>query len=97
MNKYDLIDTLRKETNLTKSKSEQVVELFFYEMPNALANGYRMEIRSFCSILRRYLARLTKFWPSLTRYVRWPNCICNVSTGCSSGEATTILLPWKGP
>ena len=29
MTKSDLIDTLRKETTLSKSKSEQVIELFF--------------------------------------------------------------------
>ena len=50
MNKYDLIETLRKETNLTKVQAEQVVELFFDEMSKALAAGDRVEIRSFCSI-----------------------------------------------
>ncbi len=50
MNKTDLIDTLRKETGLSKSKSEQVVELFFDKMSNALASGDRVEIRGFCSI-----------------------------------------------
>ncbi len=50
MNKYDLIETLRKETNLTKAQAEQVVELFFDEMSKALAAGDRVEIRSFCSI-----------------------------------------------
>ena len=50
MTKTDLIDTLRKETNLTKSKSTQVVELFFDEMSNALAVGDRVEIRGLCSI-----------------------------------------------
>jgi integration host factor subunit beta len=50
MNKTDLIDTLRKETGLSKSKSEQVVELFFNTMSNALASGDRVEMRGFCSI-----------------------------------------------
>ena len=50
MNKYDLIQTLRKETGLTKAQAEQVVELFFDEMSNALAAGDRVEIRGFCSI-----------------------------------------------
>jgi nucleoid DNA-binding protein len=45
MNKSTLIETLRKETNLTKSKSEEVVELFFDEMSNALTNGDRVQIR----------------------------------------------------
>ena len=50
MTKSDLIETLRKEANLTKSKSEQVVELLFDEMSNALAAGDRVQIRGFCSI-----------------------------------------------
>ena len=50
MNKTQLIDTLRKETSLSKSKSKQVVELFFNEMSNALATGDRVEIRDLCSI-----------------------------------------------
>ena len=55
MNKTDLIDTLRKETNLTKVQAIQVVELFFGEMSNALAAGDRVEIRGFCSFhVREY-------------------------------------------
>ena len=50
MNKYDLIETLRKETNLTKVQAEQVVDLFFDEMSKALAAGDRVEIRGLCSI-----------------------------------------------
>ena len=50
MNKSILIETLRKETNLTKAQAEQVVELFFDEMSKALAAGDRVEIRGFCSI-----------------------------------------------
>jgi integration host factor subunit beta len=50
MNKSDLVEVLTKETGLTKGKAERVVELFFGEMSNALANGDRVEIRGFCSI-----------------------------------------------
>ena len=50
MNKSDLIEILRKETDLSKAKCEQVVELFFDEMSNALTLGIRVEIRDFCSI-----------------------------------------------
>ena len=45
MNKSTLIDTLRRETKLTKTQAEQVVELFFDEMSNALTNGDRVQIR----------------------------------------------------
>ena len=50
MNKTDLIDSLRKETRLSKSKSEQVVDLMFDKMTEALAVGDRVEIRGLCSI-----------------------------------------------
>jgi integration host factor subunit beta len=50
MNKSDLVEALKKETGLTKGKAEQVVELFFGEMSDALANGERVEIRGLCSI-----------------------------------------------
>ncbi len=49
MNKLDLIIALANETNLTKSEAEAVVNLFFNEMSNALANGDRVEIRGLCS------------------------------------------------
>ena len=50
MTKSDLIETLHKETDLSRSKAEQVVELFFDEMSKALAAGERVEIRDLCSI-----------------------------------------------
>ena len=45
MNKSDLIEALSKDTNLTKAQAEQVIELFFDEMSEALAAGDRVEIR----------------------------------------------------
>jgi integration host factor subunit beta len=50
MTKTQLIDTLRKETNLSRTKAREVVELFFDEMSDALASGDRVEIRKLCSI-----------------------------------------------
>ena len=49
MNKLDLIKTLKAEAGLTKSEAMVVVNLFFDEMANALANGDRVEIRGLCS------------------------------------------------
>ena len=49
MNKMELIDTLRFETEITKSEATAVVDLFFSEMANALAKGDRVEIRGLCS------------------------------------------------
>jgi len=50
MTKTELIEALRKETGLTKTKATEVVELLFDEMSNALAAGDRVEIRGLCSI-----------------------------------------------
>jgi integration host factor subunit beta len=49
MNKLDLIEELRNKTELSTSEARSVVNLFFDEMSNALANGDRVEIRGFCS------------------------------------------------
>ncbi len=64
MNKLDLVEALRKETGLTKAKAAQVVDVFFGEMSNALANGDRVETRGLCSIYvkeyKAYVARNPK-------------------------------------
>ena len=39
MNKLDLIEALKTETELTKNEATAVVNIFFDEMANALANG----------------------------------------------------------
>jgi integration host factor subunit beta len=49
MNKLGLMDELKKKAELTKSEARKVVDLFFDEMSNALANGDRVEIRGLCS------------------------------------------------
>ena len=49
MNKAELVEALRKETGLTRVKAEEVVELFFDQMSDALARGDRVEIRGLCS------------------------------------------------
>ena len=45
MNKSDLVEALSKNEGLTKSKAEDVVDLVFDEMTNALADRDRVEIR----------------------------------------------------
>ena len=45
MNKVDLIEAVKKEAELTKNEAVAVVNLFFNEMGDALANGDRVEIR----------------------------------------------------
>ena len=50
MNKGDLIEALKQNNGFTREKAEQVINLFFGEMTNALVNGERIEIRGFGSI-----------------------------------------------
>ena len=57
MNKLDLTVALKNETELTKSEAAAVVDLFFNEMANALAEGGRVEIRGLCSFyVKKYKA-----------------------------------------
>ena len=57
MNKLDLTAALKNETELTKSEAATVVNLFFNEMANALADGDRVEIRGLCSFyVKKYTA-----------------------------------------
>jgi integration host factor subunit beta len=72
MSKTDLIDALRKETGLSKSKSEQVVELFFDEMSKALAAGDRVEIRGLFSIYVRKYKGYTGRNPKTGEFVEVP-------------------------
>ena len=45
MTKLELTDAIRKEIYMTKTEAEAIVNLFFDEMSNALANGDRVKIR----------------------------------------------------
>ena len=49
MNKVDLIQALKDSNNLSKSEAETVINLFFDQMADALAQGDRVEIRGLCS------------------------------------------------
>ncbi len=57
MNKLDLTVALKNEAELTKSEAAAVVDQFFNEMANALAEGDRVEIRGLCSFyVKKYRA-----------------------------------------
>ena len=57
MNKLDLTVALKNDAELTKSEAAAVVDLFFNEMANALAEGDRVEIRGLCSFyVKKYKA-----------------------------------------
>ena len=50
MTKSDLINVLHSEMDITKQDAVAIVNQFFGEMSNALANDDRVEIRGLCSI-----------------------------------------------
>jgi integration host factor subunit beta len=57
MNKLELIESLKTKAGLTKNEATSVVNLFFDEMANALADGDRVEIRGLCSFyVKKYKA-----------------------------------------
>ena len=57
MNKLELIETLKTEAGITKREAAAVVNLFFGEMADALANGDRVEIRGLSSFyIKQYKA-----------------------------------------
>ena len=57
MNKLDLTVALKNEAELSKSEAAAIVDLFFNEMANALAQGDRVEIRGLCSFyVKKYKA-----------------------------------------
>ena len=57
MNKLELIKTLRNECQISKKEAATIVDLFFNEMANALAEGDRVEIRGLCSFyVKKYKA-----------------------------------------
>lgn len=49
MNKLELISELKNEANISKHEAARVVEIFFGNMADALADEERVEIRGLCS------------------------------------------------
>lgn len=66
MTRSELIIKLRDESNITKQQATLVVDTFFGEMADALANGDRVEIRGLCAFyVRKYKSYLG--WNPKTR------------------------------
>ena len=70
MNKLDLIEALQNEAELTKAEAMAVVNLFFDEMSNALANGDRVEIRGLCSFYVKHYKAYTGRNPKTGEHVK---------------------------
>jgi len=64
MNKSELVETLSIKKNLTYKKSEQIVNLIFDTMSQALIDNERIEIRGFGSFMvkdyKAYMGRNPK-------------------------------------
>jgi integration host factor subunit beta len=70
MNIPDLIKELRNKTELTTSEARNVVDLFFDEISNTLANGDRVEIRGFCSFYVKHYKAYTGRNPKTGEQIR---------------------------
>ena len=56
MNRVDLIQALKDSNHLSKLEAEAVINLFFDQMAEALAQGDRVEIRGIFSIfIKKYV------------------------------------------
>ena len=64
MNKSELVEALADEMDLTYKKSEEIVNIVFDSMSEALADGGRIEIRGFGSFVvkdyKAYMGRNPK-------------------------------------
>ena len=64
MNKLELTERLREETELTKLEAQKVIEIFFGSMTDAMAKGERVELRGLCSFFvkeyKSYMGRNPK-------------------------------------
>jgi integration host factor subunit beta len=49
MNKMELISNLKEKTGISKSEAGTIVDIFFDQMADTLAEGGRVEIRGLCS------------------------------------------------
>ncbi len=49
MNKLETISALKKQANISKTEAARVVQVFFDNMADTLAQGERVEIRGLCS------------------------------------------------
>lgn len=70
MNKLQLISALKEEANISKTDAARVVEIFFGNMADALAEGERVEIRGLCSFFvkkyKSYVGRNPKTGEKVT-------------------------------
>lgn len=49
MVKSELVDILRDATDISKKKAQDVVDILFEQISDAIARGHRVELRDFCS------------------------------------------------
>ena len=94
MNKIDLIQALKDSNNLSKSEAEAVVNLFFDQMADALAQGDRVEIRGLCSFFVKkygsYIGRNPKTGEKVKHSVKISLAVINNGTIDEEGSATVV-------
>ena len=72
MNKFELIQTVKDRTELSKQEAIDVVKLFFNSLTEAMINGERIEIRGLCSFfIKKYAGyRITSYNVCYTKLLR---------------------------
>ena len=64
MSKLELISALKTDAGISKSEAAKVIQIFFDQMADAMAQGERVEIRGLCSFFvktyRAYTGRNPK-------------------------------------
>ena len=70
MNKVDLIQALKDSNHLSKAEAETVINLFFDQMADALAQGERVEIRGLCSFFVKKYGSYTGRNPKTGEFVK---------------------------
>ena len=70
MNKSDLIEALSESEDLTRTKAEEVVNLVFSEMTNALVAGDRVEIRGLGSFKVKNYGKYTGRNPKTGKQIK---------------------------
>ena len=70
MNKFKLIETLKNRCSLPQNEATDIVNLFFFEMANALAKGNRVELRGLWSFQLKEYKSYTGRNPKTGKIVR---------------------------
>ena len=70
MNKSGLVETLSKNANLTQRRAEEVINIIFNSMKDAILSDDRIEIRGFGSFVNRKYGSYTGRNPKTGEHIK---------------------------